>query len=445
MKEPVFMMNIPKHIVFQVLSPIIFQIVLIGASIKTVGDQSEDSTLTTSSVESSNQADQADVIPSNSASDRTLVDANTLRRKVLCGYQGWFRCPGDPAKIGWRHWSRNAKRFSPDDATFEMWPDLNEYDADEKYPAPGFTHPDGSQAYLFSSANEKTVKRHFELMKRYDIDGVFLQRFLVELHNPSIDLVLNHVRKSAQATGRVFAICYDLSGTPSDQIVKTIADDWKKLVDVLKIHQDKQYLHDQNKPVVFVWGFYPDRFNARVANQVIDFFTTEGPYQATLIGGCPWYWRNEKDPEWRRVYRRFNVISPWNVGNYMTINGRRQAATNSWKDDLITTKQAGSTFMPVIYPGFGWTNLKGKTAAGAAIPRLRGDFFKRQFQTAAELGVQVIYVAMFDEFDEGTAILPVDSIPPVQGRFSTFEGLPPDAYLKLTHEGSQLIRRARSR
>ncbi len=50
------------------------------------------------------------------------IDATSLRHKVLCGYQGWFRCPGDPVKEGWRHWSRDAKKISPDTLTFEMWP-----------------------------------------------------------------------------------------------------------------------------------------------------------------------------------------------------------------------------------------------------------------------------------------------------------------------------------
>src|SRR5439155_622863 len=89
-----------------------------------------------------------------------VIDATSLRHKVLCGYQGWFRCPGDPAGEGWRHWSRNSKKITPDSLTFEMWPDTSEYTAEEKYAAPGFTLPDGKPAHLFSSSHPKTVERH---------------------------------------------------------------------------------------------------------------------------------------------------------------------------------------------------------------------------------------------------------------------------------------------
>ena len=34
-----------------------------------------------------------------------VIDATTLRGRVMCGYQGWFRCPGDAADMGWIHWS----------------------------------------------------------------------------------------------------------------------------------------------------------------------------------------------------------------------------------------------------------------------------------------------------------------------------------------------------
>jgi len=147
-----------------------------------------------------------------------VIDATSLRHKVLCGYQGWFRCPGDAADEGWRHWSRNRAKIAPDTVTFEMWPDLSEYTADEKYPAPGFTYPDGKPAHLFSSAHPKTVDRHFKWMEQYGIDGAFVQRFLVDLKNPSSDQVLGHVRASAAKTGRVYAVCYDLTGAPKGRL-----------------------------------------------------------------------------------------------------------------------------------------------------------------------------------------------------------------------------------
>ncbi len=60
------------------------------------------------------------------------VDAASVRGKLLCGYQGWFRCPGDAAGMGWIHWSRDSRRIAPDLLAFEMWPDLIDF-----FAAPG--------------------------------------------------------------------------------------------------------------------------------------------------------------------------------------------------------------------------------------------------------------------------------------------------------------------
>ena len=368
------------------------------------------------------------------------IDATSLRHKVLCGYQGWFRCPDDHAKVGWRHWSRDAKKISPDTLTFEMWPDMTEYEDDETYPVPGFTFPDGKPAHLFSSANPKTVNRHFEWMKRYGIDGVLLQRFLVDLKDRSADQVLANVQKSANRTGRAFALCYDLTGAPQKNVYDLLIADWKRLVDETKITQDGRYLHHNKKPVLMVFGFYSDRFGPDLANRMIDFFKNDPKYGVTLVGGCQWEWRAEKNAEWAKAFRRFDVISPWNVGNVMKVEDKKHAATGHWKDDLADAKRTGMAYLPVIYPGFGWTNLKGKGAASATIPRLGGEFYWRQFATAADLGVEMVYVAMFDEVDEATAIFKVSNSPPTQARFVTYDGLPSDLYLRLTGEGSKVIR-----
>lgn len=368
------------------------------------------------------------------------IDATTMHNKVLTGYQGWFRCPGDSANVGWRHWSRNGRHISHETLTFEMWPDLSEFTEDEKFAAPGFTHPDGKPAHLFSSVHPRTVDRHFEWMRSYGIDGVFLQRFLVETQNPSTDQVLEHVRAAAKKSGRVYALCYDLSGASKATMFDRLVADWKKLVDEKKVTSDARYLHHNKKPVLFVWGFYSDRFGPEMANRIIDFFKNDPKYGVTLVGGCQWYWRNEGNAEWARAFRRFDIISPWNVGNSTVINGQKHAATGYWKADIAEAKRAGAEYLPVIYPGFGWTNLMGQEAAKNTLPRLGGEFFWRQFVTAREIGIEMAYVAMFDEVDEGTAIFKVNNTPPTPGRFATYDGLPSDWYLRLTGEGTKMLR-----
>jgi hypothetical protein len=164
-------------------------------------------------------------------------------------------------------------------------------------------------------------------MEQYGIDGVFVQRFLVNLGSPSFDRVLGHVRTAARKTGRVYAVCYDLTGAPKDRLYDLITRDWKRLVEEEKVTQDPGYLHHAGKPVVFVWGFFSDRFGTALANRIIDFFKTNKRYGATIVGGCQWQWRREKNVEWAKAFRRFDIISPWNVGNVMEVRYRLTLVT----------------------------------------------------------------------------------------------------------------------
>ena len=52
----------------------------------------------------------------------------------------------------------------------------------------------------------------------------------------------------------------------------------------------------------------------------------------------------------------------------------------------------------------------------------------------------MVYVAMFDEVDEGTAIFKVTNTPPTQAQFDGHDGLPSDWYLRLVGEGARMYR-----
>lgn len=380
------------------------------------------------------------------------VDTQTIGRKVLCGYQGWFRCPGDPSGFGWAHWSRDGRRITPDSLTFEMWPDMAECADDERHPVPGFSYPDGTPAQLFSSDNPKTVARHFRWMREHGIDGVLLQRFLVDLPGgPSQQLhgsrlrVLRHVADSCAETGRAWAISYDVAGMPGDKILDVLTADWKRMVDD-GTTAGPNYLREGGKPVVQVWGFYRNSPNnamtPELAHRIVDFFKADGKHAAYLIGGGEWDWR--ADPALRGVVHRLDAYSPWNVGNYgLDAKGVKHASMGWWEADKAECEARGVRWLPVVYPGFGWDNLQRKPPGATTIPRRGGAFYWEQFRELRRLGVTAAVVAMFDEVDEGTAIFKVTNEPPAPGRFLTYEGLPPDWYLRLTGEGARLLRSER--
>lgn len=76
-------------------------------------------------------------------------------------------------------------------------------------------------------------------MREHDLSGVFLQRFLSEVKNGDDamrrqrDEVGLRVRQAAEKEGRVWAMMWDVSGVPADQVEQGIMDDWLHLVRAL--------------------------------------------------------------------------------------------------------------------------------------------------------------------------------------------------------------------
>ncbi|MDP7133074.1 MAG: glycoside hydrolase family 71/99-like protein [Planctomycetota bacterium] len=381
------------------------------------------------------------------------VDTSTLNGKVMCGYQGWFSTKTDGSGRGWFHWGRGGE-FGPGKCTVELWPDMTECGADERFPT-GFNDPDGGAAEVFSSYKRETVLRHFKWMHDYGIDGAFVQRFVGSISNRQISLnftqtVLNHCREGANNYGRAYAVMYDLSGQKGDVDDRLITD-WKRLVDrahITRDKKDKAYLHHNGRPVVAVWGIgFGDnrKYTLDDCERIVDFLKDDPRYGGnTVMLGVPSWWRELKrdavsDPGLHKILLKADIISPWAVGRFGPAGVKRH-----WEEvivpDIAWCKKNKKDYLPVVFPGFSWSNLK-EGAKFDHIPRQGGRFLWSQFAQAKKAGAKMVYQAMFDEVDEATAIFKCTNNPPVsdKNRFLTYEGLPSDHYLKLVGKAAEMI------
>lgn len=340
-----------------------------------------------------------------------IVDPSTLDGKIMAGYQGWFMTPEDGGLDAWRHWSKRNEMPSSSTLRVAMWPDMREYEADELEPTL-LHYDDLFYAGLFSSYNEKTVNRHLRWMQEYNIDGVFVQRFIgeaVRIRHVR-DKVLENVQNGAEQYGRVFANMYDISGYDELTLWEDIKADWMHLVDNQLITQSPSYLHHNGLPVVSIWGF---GFKGRPgepadALDLIRWFQspdTPLKYRATVKGGVIPRWRTD-DSEWDVVYRTLDIVSPWTVGRMKNLDDVTAHSVEFWRPDLKECEFNGKDFMPVVYPGYSFHNSNPDKTFNE-VPRLGGNLFWKQLRLAMDEGAKMIYVAMFDEVDEGTAIFKV--------------------------------------
>ncbi len=378
---------------------------------------------------------------------------------VMAGYQGWFRAQGDRS---------SGKRFVYGDESrsgIDAWPDVSEYV--KTYETP-FVLPDGNKARFFSSLDQSTVDLHFKWMQQYGVDGVFMQRFFNATKEgegrKEATTILKYALDAASKYKRAIAVMYDLSGLKgSGEDCSSIIEDWKYLVDQLKVTNqpgEKTYLHHRGKPVVVIWGVgFPDRpYDIRNIGleRLINFLKNDPVYgNCTVMLGVPTFWRDLNadcihDDYLHELIKQADMILPWAVQRFSPLlHNDMDRYRDVMSDDMKWCRKNNIDYVPCVYPGFSWHNLSVHAFPDdikpvGSIPRQGGRFYWQLIATAIKTGAKSLYVAMFDEVNEGTAIFKCTDTPPViktgNVSFLAMDGKPSDTYLWLTGQAAKTLR-----
>ena len=255
---------------------------------------------------------------------------------------------------------------------------------------------------------------------------------------------------------------YDLSGLAAkNEDCSMLMDDWKYLVDSLRVTNqegEQTYVFYNGKPLVTIWGVgFPDRpYDIRNIGleRFIDFLKNDPEYGGcSVMLGVPTFWRDLNadcihDPYLHELIRQADILLPWMVQRFTPLlHNDMDRYRDVILDDIAWCKKNNIGYVPCVTPGFSWHNLsrhafKGDVKPSGSIPRQGGRFYWQQISTAINAGATMLYVAMFDEVNEGTAIFKCTDNPPVgkEVKFVGMDGMPSDHYLWLTGEAARMLR-----
>lgn len=378
------------------------------------------------------------------------TEKNHLLGKTFAGYQAWFHASED-LDHGWGHWSHKTAPETGHVHT-EMFPDLAEYPSSVLYPSRFDPYPDGRTVRFYQAHDPATIDIHFRWMQEYGIDGVGVQRFYgaTRAESQPEPTHLTAVRDAAERHDRLFYIMYDTSGCGRDgaRAIDRFKADLLHNVEEKNLIASPAYAHADGKPVVCIWGLAgtePGRYPA--ADDALEFVRWLKERGYYVIGGLPDNRWTDVTDAYAEVYAMLDMASPWTPGRF------RQETLDQWigrhlEKDMAYCRAHGIRYQPVMFAGFAWSNF-GTGGNPDATPRDAGRFLWEQAKRYADAGVDAGYFAMFDEYDEATAIAKAasDSFDLPQGRqyFQTLSTdgtwLSSDFYLRLAGAVTKLLRR----
>ncbi len=376
-----------------------------------------------------------------------------FKGKSVAGYQAWFTA--SETNSDWVHWPKGrGPRPAKGNSSFEIYPDVRDYGPEMLYQT-GFANlGNGEPSMLFSSID--VIDTHFNWMKDAGIDGIALQRFIGDTPYPitySPVSKLSRVKNAAEENNKIFYICYDMSSAnDEDAWVESIKFDWVFNIEQTNaLTSSPAYATVNGKPVVQIWGpgFTSRAGNAAGTIELIEFLKSRGCY---VIGGVPTGWREEErdsKTEFLDAYKSYDMISPWAVSRFRTISEIDNHKANYLIPDKEFCDANELDYMPVLFPGFAWSTWK--DGEPNRTPRLAGEFLWRQAYNIADIGIEQMYFAMFDEYDEGTNLMKAAtdwSMIPTDQYFLTLSAdgiwVSSDFYLRLAGAATEMAKSGNS-
>ena len=323
---------------------------------------------------------------------------NNIIGKTITGYQAWFG-------RGWYHdWGNSADGRG---LFFEQYPSVGDYPAESLWESKFGKLNNGDTAYLFDSTDAGVIDTHMKWMRDNNIDCAAVQRFYGYTTNSASSkfAYLKTIMQKAEKYQRTFYLMYDMSGGNGNTatVVNRIKNDFIYNIEGQGLVSSPAYGHAEGKPVVCLWGLsgvddnYP---KYDIAYQLVTWFKERGYY---VIIGTPDNGFTKDTSDYAKVYAAADMISPWHVGRY-GMGEVGSSLRNMVINDKAYCDEREIEYLPTIFPGFAWTNLKGVDAYNE-ISRNGGQFLWRQAVVLAMYGCETVYFAMFDEYDEATSLM----------------------------------------
>jgi hypothetical protein len=240
---------------------------------------------------------------------------------------------------------------------------------------------------------------------------------------------------------------YDVSGIPSNELVRIIDQDWQHLIRDLSILDSPAYLRERGAAVITLrgFGFADGRHSPRVLQDLIRYLRRVTYGGAYIVAETPAHWRTkdldaDPNPAFLDIWlNEVDMLCPWTVGACLDDREVESFAELTQIPDvelLATQHENGGKkvdYMPVVIPGrsafnhtegrFGWNDIK----------RDGGRFLWKQIWTATRLkGVDTIMGATWDGYEMGTAFLPVVSTKAMLPKHDQFD------FMALSEDGQDL-------